>query len=151
MPVKMKKDRIRPIAIGLFIHDNRMLVFEGRDAITSRVFYRPLGGAIKFGETGAEALAREIREEIKQEINDITYQGFIENLFTLDGTPRHEFVLIYSARFTDETIHTQNEFKGMEDDGSVIRVSWQEISWFKDHPGVLVPPELLGIVEKVIR
>ena len=94
----MKKDRIRPIAIGLFMHQGKMLVFEGRDALTGREFFRPLGGAIKLGESGAEALAREIREEIKQEISDITFIGLIENRFVLDGTPRHELVLVYCCQ-----------------------------------------------------
>jgi hypothetical protein len=146
----MNKDRIRPIAIGLFVQQGKMLVFEGKDALSDRIFFRPLGGAIKFGESGAEALVREIREEIKQEIKDLSYQGLIENRFVLDGIPRHELVLVYSAMFIGEGIYAKNEFEGLEDDGSIIRVSWKEVAWFKQNPGLLVPPELIGMVEKLM-
>ncbi len=146
----MKKIRIRPIAIGLFLQQGKMLVFEGKDALTDRKFFRPLGGAIKFGESGTEALVREIREEIKQEISDLSYQGLIENRFALDGIPRHELVLVYSAMFSDKSLYFKDEIEGMEDDNVPIHASWKEIAWFKENPGLLVPPELMGMVEKLI-
>jgi len=123
-------------------------VFEGRDADTGRVFYRPLGGGIKFRETGAQALAREIREETKQEITAITFQGFIENLFTLDGEARHELVLVYSADFVSSDIQNTMEFEGAEDDGNPIRVRWMDTQYFMKNPGLLVPAELLGMLKQ---
>ena len=37
----MPSARLRPIAIGLFRHQGRLLVSEGADPATSAVFYRP--------------------------------------------------------------------------------------------------------------
>ena len=98
----MKKNKIRLIAIGLFLHNGRILVFEGYDRVKEKYFYRPLGGAIKFGESGADALKREIQEEIGQDIEDIRFQGMIESRFMLRGEPGHEIVLVYSGRFVDD-------------------------------------------------
>jgi 8-oxo-dGTP pyrophosphatase MutT (NUDIX family) len=74
----MKKNRIRAIAIGIFLHEQRLLVFEGFDQVKNKTFFRPLGGGIMFEETGAQALQREIMEEIGYQIEDTRYLGLIE-------------------------------------------------------------------------
>ncbi len=53
-----------------------MLVFEGFDQVKNKSFFRPLGGGIKFGESGAEALQREIKEEMDYLIEDTRYLRF---------------------------------------------------------------------------
>ncbi len=145
----MKKNRIRPIAIGLFLHNDQLLVFEGYDQVKEKAFFRPLGGAIKFGETGADALKREIQEEIGQEIENIQFQGMIESRFMLRGEPGHEIVLVYSGRFVDESIYSRMNFTGHEDDGSEIRVRWMDLAYFSENPGLLVPPELSDILVRL--
>jgi len=146
----MKKNKIRPIAIGIFILKGKVLVFEGFDEVKRKVFYRPLGGAIKFGETGAEALRREIQEEIGNEIEDIVFLKMIENLFTCNGQAGHEIVLVYSGRLKGDDIYSNLEFTGHEDDGSEIKVKWVDISYFHDNPAMLVPEELLNLLQHLI-
>jgi ADP-ribose pyrophosphatase YjhB (NUDIX family) len=145
----MKKNRIRPIAIGLFLHNDQLLVFEGYDQVKEKAFFRPLGGAIKFGETGAEALKREIQEEIGQEIENILFQGMIESRFMLRGEPGHEIVLVYSGRFVDESIYSRMNFTGHEDDGSEIKARWMDLDYFSKNAGLLVPPELSDILARL--
>jgi NADH pyrophosphatase NudC (nudix superfamily) len=62
----MAANYIRVIAICVFRHDDKILVFEAYDTIDKKPFYRPLGGAVEFGETTETAIKREIREEIGQ-------------------------------------------------------------------------------------
>jgi 8-oxo-dGTP pyrophosphatase MutT (NUDIX family) len=145
----VKKNKIRQIAIGIFIHEQRLLVFEGYDQVKNKYFYRPLGGGIKFGETGAEALQREIKEEIGYQIEDTRYLGLIESRFMLRGEPGHEIVLVYSGRFVNTEIYSKLSFLGHEDNGSEIKVKWVDISYFKDNPGLLVPPELMDFLTKI--
>ncbi len=47
-----KKKRVRPLAICVFRHHDRILVMEGYDPVKKEHFYRPLGGGIEFGEPG---------------------------------------------------------------------------------------------------
>jgi len=61
-------------------------------------YYRPLGG-IEFGETSRDAIIREIREELSAEIEDVRWLGTLENIFTLDGEPGHEIVMVCHADF----------------------------------------------------
>jgi NADH pyrophosphatase NudC (nudix superfamily) len=64
----VKKKRIRPLAICVFRKDGRILVAEGYDPVKDHTFYRPLGGAIEFGETSRQTVSRELMEEIGAEV-----------------------------------------------------------------------------------
>ena len=64
----MKKKRIRPLAICIFRHHDRILVAEGYDPVKKEYFFRPLGGGIEFGELSRETVCRELMEEIHAEV-----------------------------------------------------------------------------------
>ncbi|PKO21180.1 MAG: hypothetical protein CVU38_16170 [Chloroflexi bacterium HGW-Chloroflexi-1] len=142
----MQPNRIRPLAIGVFRHDSRILVFEGCDPVTQQTFYRPPGGGIEFGEYGHQALAREIREEIGAEIDGVCYLGTLENIFTLNGRPGHEIVRVYAASFVAQAFYERPEFDGREDDGSRFRCLWQPLAAFVTGQARLVPEELLALL-----
>jgi hypothetical protein len=52
----MSNHKIRPIAICVFRHQNRILVIEAYDHIKNEKYYRPLGGGIEFGEYSSIAI-----------------------------------------------------------------------------------------------
>ncbi|MDP2995048.1 MAG: NUDIX domain-containing protein [Anaerolineales bacterium] len=85
----MREEKIRQIAICVCRDGDRILVAEGHDSKKGQTFYRPLGGAIDFGERGAEAVRREFREEIAAELTDVRYVGMLENIFTYEGQRGH--------------------------------------------------------------
>lgn len=60
----MQPGHIRVITICITRRDYKNLAFEGYGHIRDQVFYRPLGGGIKFGEPSLDAVQREFREEI---------------------------------------------------------------------------------------
>ncbi|MBU4225503.1 MAG: NUDIX domain-containing protein [Chloroflexi bacterium] len=63
----MHSEKIRPIAICVCCHKDKILVAEGHDSKKNQTFYRPLGGTIEFGERGEETVRREFVEEIGTE------------------------------------------------------------------------------------
>ena len=95
----MNEGRIRTIVLGIFLHEDRLLVFRGDDPARDVVFYRPLGGGIEFGERSADAFVREMREELGAEVTAVRYLGMLENIFTHAGKRGHEYALLYAARF----------------------------------------------------
>ena len=133
------KKHIRTIVIANIIHNDKIFVFEGQDDVKGETFYRPIGGAIEFGERGEAALRREYLEEIKAELSDIGYFNTLENIFTFNGEPYHEIVLVYNARFKDNSFYEDREFTGHEDNGIPFKCLWIPLRKFKDSELILYP------------
>lgn len=91
--------RIRVIAICLVLHADHLLMAEGYDSVKDEVFYRALGGEVEFGESAAEAAARELHEELGRDVEVGDLLGVVENRFTLEGQGGHEIVFEYLATF----------------------------------------------------
>jgi 8-oxo-dGTP pyrophosphatase MutT (NUDIX family) len=144
----MTVERIRPIAIGIFRRDDTILVFESRQPDSrGRIFYRPLGGSIEFGEYGHQALARELREEIGAEVENVRYLGLNENLFRApDGQRAHEIVLVYEADLVDKTLYESDELLVTEDTGDTFRAFWKPLSFFQQAEVPLYPNGLLELL-----
>ena len=140
------KAHIRVIAIGIFMHEARMLVLEGRDPYDGRVFYRPLGGGVEFGERGSEALARELHEELGTEIVEATYVGTLENIFTYNSEPHHEIVLVYRARFVDAHVYDVRSAAFHEHDGTPFLALWRSLDAFRRGGPPLYPDGLLAML-----
>lgn len=102
---------IRPLAICVFSRNGKILACFGKDDVKKEEYYRPIGGMIEFGETGEEALIREVMEETSAEIKNLKYLGTLENIFTYLGKPHHEIVMVYDAEFTDEELYDRNEIE----------------------------------------
>ena len=143
----MKPRQIRPIAICVFRDKDRLFLMECYDPIKKETFYRPLGGAIEFGEHSRESIVREIREEIGTEIEDLTYIGMIENLFVYDGKLGHEIVLVYEANFVDSHLY-QVESVRCRDDGEEFVAMWKSIAEFRAGKAPLYPEGLLDLLDK---
>jgi len=141
------QNRIRPIAICVFRHHGRILVFEGYDSVKQETFYRPLGGAIEFGEYSSVAVRREIKEELGAEICNLFFLGSIENIFSCNDIAGHEIVQVYEADFVDPKFYQMDSLEAYEDDGSELKVFWKEIEFFKQGKAPLYPIGLLELLE----
>lgn len=82
---------IETIARGVAVKDGKILLCRAKGGKTS---YLP-GGHIEFGETGREALVREIREELGVESQTGAFLGVVENSFLQHGKPHAEINLVY--------------------------------------------------------
>ena len=140
--------RIRPLAVCVFRDGNRILVSDGIDPSDQTAYCRPLGGSIEFGELSAEAVVREIREELGAEVRDVRLLGVLENLFTLDGRAGHEIVFVYDARFADESLYRQDGIPFCETDRTSGFARWFDLSRAGDDPAQLAPEGLFDFLRK---
>ena len=147
----MTPDRIRPLALCLFRHEGRLLVGYAYDAVKQDHYCRPLGGGIEFGERGAQAVVREIREELGAEIEGVRWLGTLENLFTCEGEAGHEIVLIYDAVFSDRSLYARTILHGHEQDAAVeaFTAEWKSLDDLAAGPVRLVPEGLLEFLLKL--
>jgi len=140
--------KIRPIAICVFQHDGRILAAEGIDPLKGQTFYRPLGGAIEFGEYSATTIARELSEELGAAVVDLRYLGALENVFTYNGQTGHEIVMVYDGAFADRSLYDRAVINGVEDSGLSFRAVWVSLADSADPAAPPVYPtgllELLG-------
>lgn len=143
----MKKKRIRPLAICLFRNNGRILVAEGYDPVKDHTFYRPLGGAIEFGETSRQTVRRELMEEIGAEVDGLQYLGTLENIFVFNGEPGHEIVMVYDGVLTDSGLYEQAGVEGNEADiDESFMAVWKNISEFVEGKSTLYPEGLLELM-----
>ena len=143
-----KKNRIRPLAICVFRHNGCILVAEGYDSVKDQYFYRPLGGGIEFGESSADTICRELMEEINVEVDkqSLKVLGTVENIFTFNGNPGHEIVLIYDGSLKEQGLYDQALIMGKEVDGEVFRTVWKNIHEFGEGKSILYPTGLLEML-----
>ena len=139
------RSRIRCIAICIVEHQQKWLVLEGLDPVSKAYFYRPLGGGIELGETGAQAVQREFFEETGYPLGPPVYKETLENIFTYKGRPCHELVRVYRADLADPFLYTQDRITAHEDDGSPFLVLWVPQQEFVQQTKRLVPEGLLLI------
>ncbi|MGH1413151.1 MAG: NUDIX hydrolase [Pelagimonas sp.] len=112
------------MAIGIFRREDYVLAGPVYDDDAQIKGWRPLGGEIEFGERGADALIREMREETNQEVTDVRIIGTLENLYEHHGEKGHEMVLVYEARFANPSIYDADQLAFAEADGLEMQAKW---------------------------
>ena len=99
------------IARGVCVADGKILLCRAKGGTTT---YLP-GGHIEFGETGRQALMREIKEELGLEASIGAFLGVVENTFLQHGKPHAEINLVYACALAEGKV------KALED--------WIEFEW----------------------
>ena len=134
------KQHIETIARGVCVKDGRVLICLPKDRSYS---YLP-GGHIEFGETGREALVREMKEETGLDATAGDLLGVVESSFVQKGEKHCEINLIYAMRLRDEGRGMREEVKSCED---WICFDW--VSCDKIDSANLLPPEMKPYCQKI--
>tara|TARA_Y100001970_G_C14253839_1_gene873673 strand:- start:2271 stop:2690 length:420 start_codon:yes stop_codon:yes gene_type:complete len=135
--------RIQCISHGLAIYKNKILVYKVTDCVNKKSFFRLIGGHIDFGESGEEALKREFKEEINQDIRIIRKLDTFENIFFYNGKDMHEFISLFQIKFKNESIYHQKGILGNEGPNRTFIADWVPIEEFKNKHKILYPPNVL--------
>ena len=142
----MKPGKVRATAICLIQHAGRLLVAEGYDEVKRNTFYRPLGGAIEFGELGSETIARELMEEIHAQIENIRSLGTLENVFVYNGQKGHQIMLVYTGDLTDRHLYDLAVLSAHKDDGQEFKAVWMPIEEFRQGRAIIYPDGILDLL-----
>ncbi len=139
----MHEEKVRPTAICVCRDRGRILVAEYEEK--GRLYYRPLGGEIEFGEHGEETAKREIREEIGAELSEVRYLGLLENIYRVGKRGAHQIVLVYDGRFSDPSIYEKESMQG-DELGKPFKVVWKRLDEFGPGKATVFPDGLLELL-----
>jgi len=103
---------IEVIARGVCVQDGKILLCRAKGGTTT---YLP-GGHIEFGETGRQALVREVKEELGVDAETGSFLGVVENAFNQHGKPHAEINLVYELKLPAAT-------------SAQAREAWIEFEW----------------------
>ena len=126
---------VETIARGVAINDGKVLLCRAKGGKST---YLP-GGHIEFGETGAEALVREVKEELGVDSSAGKLLGVVENSFVQHGRPHSEINLVYELSI-DQTDATSAP-ESCED--------WIEFEWrdlYDINKAELLPAEMKRLI-----
>ena len=140
--------RIRPLAVCIFRREDSIFVSKCFDPKKREIFFRPIGGGIEFGEYGKQAVIREVQEEIGAAITNVTLIETIENLFTFNGKPGHEIVLLFQADFEDRSFYEDGERQIVEGGKVVSTANWEPLENFLKGPAAIYPAGILEILKR---
>ncbi|NUU61252.1 NUDIX hydrolase [Paenibacillus agri] len=140
--------KIRSVSLGIIRREEDILVQVINYPGISTTFYRPIGGTIEFGEISKQALIREIREELNQEIEEPKLISVIENIFGTEDDMGHEVDFIYEVKLKEKRLYDLDEIEGIEGDIK-YKAQWKPLNFFKTDSDVrLVPDGLLDVLLK---
>ena len=127
------RSHIRPVALAV-IRDGPRLLVRRYTAPDGDHYYRPLGGRVEFGERAAQAVRREIMEEIDAEIEQVRHLTTIENIFERDGERAHQIEFLFEAQLVDRSLYGAELIHGIESSGKRIEAVWIDLSEPLDGP-----------------
>ena len=111
---------IEVIARGVCVQDGKILLCRAKGGATT---YLP-GGHIEFGETGRQALVREVKEELGVDAETGAFLGVVENAFQQHGKPHAEINLVYELK-----IPVATPARALED---WIEFEWRDLAHLDD-------------------
>jgi len=136
---------------GIVLHDGHVLLQN-----TERESgYALPGGSAAFGETNAETLVREFREELGVEIQVGALQWVEENFFRVGDIDFQQICLTYAVELAGE-IPMEGRFKCLETrtGGNQVWFSWLPIERLRDEDITVYPydaADLLACLDQSVQ
>jgi len=142
----MEESNIQALALCIFRNKENILVKEGFDDHTSSYYYRPLGGKMSFGEYSWEALRREIRTEIGEDIKNLSFIGPAENIYKQNGSTEHELIFMFEGEFVNRSVYKKDKIQLSIHNGTESYAIWKPLEDFISKQSLLYPDGLLEIL-----
>ncbi|MEM9420073.1 MAG: NUDIX domain-containing protein [Planctomycetota bacterium] len=143
----MNAESIRVRASAVFISRNRILVHVVENQDDGKVWHIPPGGGVQYGESSAEALKREIEEELGWSFSEAYLIGSFESCHSINGVKEHEISFVYFAEPVSDSSRSFTSIEVVEDNGKEKRFLWIDLETLKQPTSILYPE---GLLEKIV-
>lgn len=139
-----KYTKIRSMVMGIVLRDNKLLLTEHFSKVYP--FYRCIGGGIEFYEKSIDAIKREFKEEIDEEIVIDKYLGIAEELFVHKGNRGHEMIQLYKVSLNNSDI--KDEYPIL--DGDVV-AKWIDVKDIISGKKIVFPELIVDYVKELVN
>jgi ADP-ribose pyrophosphatase YjhB (NUDIX family) len=143
----MTWQQVRPVALAVVRRGEEVLLARHYDPGEDYHFYRPVGGAIEFGEHSSEAVVREFAEELDVTLTGVEYLETFERTFTFDDNDGHEIWRLYEGDFEEDWPYEHDSFTAQEPElDEEFEAVWKHPEDFVEGGEIVYPddlPELL--------
>ena len=129
-------------AAGVMIHNGKILVHRNINSD----HYALIGGRVEIGESSADTIKRELKEELGKDIEITGYISTIENFFEMKGSKYHEIMFVHKIEFTDEEDkkieYTMKNVEGKD----YLQYEWIDLDSIDEYP--LLPIAIKDILKE---
>ena len=129
-------------AAGIMIHNGKILVHKNINSDD----YALIGGRVEIGESSANTIKREIKEELGKDVEIIGYISTIENFFEMKGSKYHEIMFVHKIEFANEEDkkieYTMKNIEGKD----YLQYEWLEMDKIDEYP--LLPRAVKDILKE---
>ena len=139
--------RIRAISVAVVVRDGHVLAEEYDGGPGAGPFLRAPGGGIEFGETAAEAMRRELREELAVEVDDLRLLTVAENIFTRGPKRGHEIAHVFAVRSSGLAALPLDERLRVLDGDTTV--GWYRIADLRSGSPALYPDGILDLAAAI--
>lgn len=144
-PAKMGKEggSIAPMVYCIFLHRGRILLVKDEELSNGKPCYRPIGGRLAFGEYSWEAIRREVRSLIGEDVKNLEFvAGPSEAVTSVNNKIRHEIIFLFKGELDTEATEKVSEALI----GKKLYPVWRTLKELKKEKIHLYPEELLDLV-----
>lgn len=129
-------------AAGVIIHDDKILAHKNINSD----HYALIGGRVEIGESSANTIKREIKEELGKDVEITGYISTIENFFEMKGSKYHEIMFVHKIEFANEEDkkieYTMKNIEGKD----YLQYEWLEMDKIDEYP--LLPRAVKDILKE---
>lgn len=129
-------------AAGVMIHNGKILIHRN----VNSDHYALIGGRVEIGESSADTIKREIKEELGKDIEITGYISTIENFFEMQGSKYHEIMFVHKIEFINEEDkkieYTMKNIEGKD----YLQYEWIELDRIDEYP--LLPRTVKDVLKE---
>lgn len=109
--------------VGICLKNNKILLCR----LKTDDYWTFLGGKVAFGESTAEAIVREYREETTANVQADHLLAVVENFFPLEGKRWHQYIFFYQLRDDNNELQLFDGERAISDDADAV-YKWFDLS-----------------------
>ena len=129
-------------AAGVMIHNGKILTHRNINSD----HYALVGGRVEIGESSADTVKREIKEELGKNIEITGYISTVENFFEIKGSKYHEIMFVHKIEFTDEE-DKKIEYPMKNIEGTdYLQYEWLDLDSIDEYP--LLPMAIKDVLKE---